>query len=578
MIVDEDPLTRLFTIIAAGELAIMLALLVLLRLRPGAMSAPTRAYQRITERVSSSCWRSCALVFVVSLGVCALMAMADRPVPRIHDEFSYLLAGETFSAGRVAGEQLPVWRTFETPHVVVQPVYASKYPPAQGLTLALGMLLGAPIIGVWLSTAAMSASVCWALRAWTRPNWALAAGMLVALTPGVIAWWGHTYWGGSVAALAGALLFGAFRRIWDRPDLTLGRGLTLGVTLGFSLVLLACSRPFEGCIASLPVGGLLAWRLLASRRRSFTGAFRLALPTLAVLAAGALAIASLNRATTGDPTKMPYALHTEQYSATPMFLFQERPEPPEYSNAALREFYVGYEATLHRKHDRFGRMLELSVWKLAMLWGFYVGPALVLAPFLAFRARAPRSVRERWLLFASLEVALVVSCSLLVPWLLPHYLAPLTVLAAFVLIEGIRAGLAQRSPLLTQAIAAGLGARCLIVLALPFLPLVVRHLDPADGTGPWSRWRAETIASLSAEGGRHLVFVDPRAPWLTSHHAVAYNPASIDDAPVLFGWTPARAKLPEISRAFPDRSMWRVVRRDDAWTLVQYPRQRGERP
>ena len=56
------------------------------------------------------------------------------PVPSIQDEFSYLLAGETFAMGRATNPNHPAWEFLETYHVL-QPVvliFSRFTPPVPG--------------------------------------------------------------------------------------------------------------------------------------------------------------------------------------------------------------------------------------------------------------------------------------------------------------------------------------------------------------------------------------------------------------------------------------------------------------
>jgi hypothetical protein len=139
---------------------------------------------------------------LVTVALAALVAGAlprlleGLPRPQIHDEFSYLLAADTFSNGRLTNPTHPLWPHFESFHIIHQPTYMSMYPPAQGMALALGKkIFGHPWFGIWIATTMLCVAVCWALQAWLPPGWALLGGLIAVIRIATYSYWIGSYWG-----------------------------------------------------------------------------------------------------------------------------------------------------------------------------------------------------------------------------------------------------------------------------------------------------------------------------------------------------------------------------------------------
>jgi hypothetical protein len=146
--------------------------------------------------------------FVALFSLLTSIAVSTRIpsyIPKVHDEFSYLLAGQTFAGFRLTNPTPPLWEFFESHHTLMVPTMMSKYPPGQGLALAIGYWLGQPIYGIWLAGAWWAVCFTWLLRGFFSPRWALLGGALAIAQFGFTHYWVHTFWGGALAASAGGV-------------------------------------------------------------------------------------------------------------------------------------------------------------------------------------------------------------------------------------------------------------------------------------------------------------------------------------------------------------------------------------
>lgn len=505
--------------------------------------------------------RLAALSVGVGAGALAMAISVIRPpAPIGHDEQSYLLAADTFAHGRLANPTHPMWVHFETFHVIHQPTYASKYPPAQGLVLAFGQILaGRPIVGVWISTALAAAVICWMLQGWVPGRWALLGGAMVALHVAIQLAWGQSYWGGNVAMIGGGLLFGSLPRLWRRPR------TCPAVLMACGLVVLANSRPYEGLIASLPVALALLLRFFGPERPpTATVLTRVVLPVGFVLSIAAAAMAYYNFRVTGNPLKMPYQVYQETYAVAPAFLWESPRAEPGYRHDLQRWAHAEAEMSAFRAQQSLDGLLEYKGPRIVgYLLHFFLRPTL-LAPLFAL----PWILRKRSMRFVAATLAFALAGSLQTTWLLPHYLAPVVPLLFLLVVQGVRrlrrwswGGIPYG-----RSVVCGLG----IVYVLIFVVSVCQYAT-AQRTGI-ARYRPPLLAQLEQTPGRHLVVVR-YAPQHTDtiNDEWVYNAADIDAAKVVWAREMGSAENQKLFEYFKDRQRWLLLADAKPPRLLPYP-------
>ncbi len=490
----------------------------------------------------------------------ALIPLWGVPSPMWHDEFSFLLAADTFAHGRLTNPTHPMWIHFEAFHIIQHPTYMSMYPPGQGLILAAGQLLGHPWIGQLLTTALLCGLLCWMLQAWLPPAWALLGASLAMLQVGLLSYWMNSYFGTSLPAVGGVLVLGALPRIQRH-----GRAVD-AVLMGVGLAILANTRPYEGFVFSLPIAvAMLLW-LIKPKGISVATAFRrVALPLVLILGATGAGMCYYFWRVTGNPFMMPYEIDRQTYAMAPYFVWQKpRPEPV-YHHAEMREFYVQWELRDYLSGRSFLGYLHRLRHKIRMLWTFYMGPALTL-PLLAF----PWLFRDRRMWFPLILAGAVMFSVLIETWTLDHYVAPALGLFYLLLVQcmrHLRLFRWRENPLGHQLV------RIVPMVCVAMIVLRVSAVATNTQIEPlWQRGnlkRNAVIKELRALPGKQLVIVH-YAPGHSTHVDWIFNRADIDASHVVWA-RDMGAGNGELVRYFSDRKVW-IVEADDAHpTLAPYP-------
>jgi hypothetical protein len=549
-------------------------------------AAGARRLERAIARAALH--RGMAVVFVgffslaVNLGI-ASMAGINRP--HVHDEFSYVLAADTFAHGRLANPTHPCWPHFETMHVLQRPTYASKFPPAQGLFLAFGKLVaGEYIVGAWLAGALACAAVCWMLMAWVKPRLAFFGGLIVSLHPMVLIW-GQSYWGGALAMLGGSLLLGGMRRTLDLAS------AHSAFAMGLGMAILAITRPFEGFVLTLL--SLAALLISTGHRAGLSGVVRslAILPILIVPVGIALAwLGFYNAAVTGSPTRLPYVAYESQYSVAPFFLFASPPRTRiEFSSPEFARFDGDCERGYYSQRSMaIPKMLGWSV--------ILAGKSFF--PLLAVVSKSQEQSEGWWEMARSLPVVVLqlplfifpciffsrvarfpalmlgaFTCGqALATWKSIHYGAPAFGLMMVLTLQSIR--LWRRWKWGRWRV--GRFAQRIAMVGCVLWPVMLFVVWPAIKVRPhFGHDRFAVDSGLLAKGERHLIIVR-YGPLHNQNEEWVYNEADIDRAAVVWARDLGAEKNRKLLDYFKDRHLWLLEPDESRVKLVPYSGSRDE--
>ena len=524
------------------------------RVRPGA-TLVLRAWRKAGRRPILST----AIVILCSFcSILLITEFAGIQAPTVHDELAQLVQADIFAHGRLAERPHPFWQHFETMHVLSQPTYQAKFPPAAALFMAAGeKLTGVPSVGVWMSVLLMIAAVGYALHALLPGHWAFVGTALAALQFGVVSDWSHGYWGGAVAAAGGALVLGAAVRLLRVPTV---RDATF---LGGGFVLLLLSRPYEGLAYSVPLVAVLGWH--ACRPSSIrTALWRTAIPmAVAVSALGCGWLGYYNWRVTGSALTLPYVVYQRTYSAAPLFVWQKPLEPaPVFRHREIEKFELQFSMPSALLDQRGWPLRQLRDLDLSMF--DYLKLPLSLA-FLGVFA-APRAMRTSSVIaaasWASMLAAMMLAC-----WVAPRYLAPATA-AIFALITVGLAGFWR----LTIRRVRGRPVAIAIVLVVigTTAAMSVQYIDRTRASVGWWTAKRDIGQRLLQLPGNDLVFVRYK-PSHNPHFEWVYNGSDIDQQPIVWAREMDPAADERLRKYFADRQTWVVLADEIPSRLVKWP-------
>ncbi|HVI10700.1 MAG TPA: hypothetical protein VND65_20590 [Candidatus Binatia bacterium] len=492
-------------------------------------------------------------LYVVSVGLAllviraAVIPVSGIPLPNYHDEYSYLLAGDTFAHGRLTNPPHPMWIHFETFHEIWYPTHMSMYPPGEGLVLAVGEILGCAWIGQLLCAVLMCAAICWMLYGWLPPRWALLGGVLTIPRLGLLSYWTNGYWSACLPALGGALALGALPRVKRHLHPRDAAIMAIG------LFLLANTRPYEGLLLSVGIAvALLVW-MFGKKHPPLSLSFsKFVLPLVLALVPVSIWTGYYYYRVTGSPFRLTYNINRDMYAMGRYFIWQPPWPQKTYHHAKMQ---AQYERELREatENQTLSGFFHRARGKIYYFYQVYLIPPL---PFVLIAL--PCAVRDRRMRVPWLIAMIFIAGLSVEVWFMPHYAAPATALLFLILLQCMRhlRFFRWRGAPVGLAFVRGV---CLIYVVTVVLRvgLAVGHVHAEREWQHGDMQRAAIAKELQSLPGQHVVLVSYSADFDLDRDWV-YNGAAIDSQKIIWARDMGTERNRELIAYYPGRHFWSV--------------------
>ncbi len=327
--------------------------------------------------------------------------------PAYHDEYSYLIQAETYLHGRWANPEFtPQPELFDQVHVLNEGQFASRYFPGTGAWIAPFLALGNPWLGHQVAQALCAMLIFLVGRELSNNGTGLLAGLLFALSPGLILF-SNLLLAHHPTMLGLCLFLWAFLRGNRTGSLTCW--LLAGCGLSFAML----CRPMTAAAFGLPFGIVFAvWWFTGKETRQYSdvsstttfmvrtrSALALGLP----LVLGFLIVFISNKQITGSYTRTPYELYLDTYTPRHVYGFNNVIRGEQKLGPKVLQGYDGWAQNLTMKlatHNVKTRIVSSMRWTLGLL------PLLAAIVVVLV---SPRSGRREWLLIPAAIISLHVA-------------------------------------------------------------------------------------------------------------------------------------------------------------------------